>query len=140
MKLLTRQTEYAVTALLELALAEKGCYLSCAELSRRRAIPAAFLRAVMWKLAAAGIVESKEGKTGGVRLAVCADTLSLRDVALACQGRADDCCLFSKKLCACSPVCILKKHVSEIRAVLLEKLAAVKIGSLARELKTKGGK
>ncbi len=67
--IVTSQAEYAVSALVELALAPQGKSLRSPEIARRLDIPAASLEQVMVRLRRHGFVRSYRGASGGYALA-----------------------------------------------------------------------
>ncbi|WP_135256571.1 RrF2 family transcriptional regulator [Thermus caldilimi] len=75
--LLKREESYALHALLLLA-EEPG--LGAAEIARKLKAPPAFMAKVLSKLAKAGLVESRMGRTGGVWLRVPPEEVTLLKV------------------------------------------------------------
>jgi Rrf2 family protein len=82
----TAKSDYALRALVELALAESGSPVSAEELGRLQDIPHGFLQAILSDLRRAGIVASRRGKTGGWTLARDAADLTVADVLRAVDG------------------------------------------------------
>ena len=54
---ITQQADYAVRAILDLALRPNGERASCEEIARRQGIPVAFLTKICARLAAEGLVQ-----------------------------------------------------------------------------------
>lgn len=77
----TRETDYAFRAVL--ALASGAERRSATVLARETEVSHAFLRRVLGKLTAYGLVQSTRGRSGGVRLARAARAITLLDVAQA---------------------------------------------------------
>ena len=77
---LSTKSEYAVKALVRLALANGGGPVSAREISEFGGIPAKFLEQVMHDLRQGGLVVSQRGKGGGYRLAVDPAGISFADV------------------------------------------------------------
>ena len=67
MKLLTKDTDYAVRAIVNLARNPEG-YRSSRTIADEESIPLQFLRRILQTLTKAGLVVSREGVTGGVKL------------------------------------------------------------------------
>jgi Rrf2 family protein len=80
---LTRQAAYAIRCVLETARHER---ISTAELAQRQRIPLGFLTKIVGGLARAGILETRRGAGGGVRLGRPADTITVLQVIEAAQG------------------------------------------------------
>ncbi len=83
---ITQQADYAVRAILDLALLPVGERASCEEIARRQNIPVAFLTKICARLAAQGLLQSQRGVNGGVRLARPAQEITLLQVVEAIDG------------------------------------------------------
>jgi Rrf2 family protein len=83
---ITQQADYAVRAILDLALRPNGERASCQEIAQRQTIPVAFLTKICARLAAEGLVQSQRGVNGGVRLARPAREITLLQVIEAIDG------------------------------------------------------
>jgi Rrf2 family protein len=83
---IARQTDYAARLVLHLASLGEGVSASIAEISGRRRLPVAFVRRMVSRLVAAGILRTARGAKGGVQLARAAASISLRDVVEAMEG------------------------------------------------------
>jgi Rrf2 family protein len=81
---ITRRTDYAIRLLLELVRLGGGP-VSVRKLAEVQEVPYAFARGIQRDLAAAGLVESRRGASGGVVLARSPEEITLYDVALATQ-------------------------------------------------------
>lgn len=80
------KSDYALRALIEMALREKSSVVSADELGKRQDIPAGFLQAILADLRRASIVVSQRGQSGGWRLAKPARSISVADVIRAVDG------------------------------------------------------
>ena len=80
------KSDYALRALIEMAISDNGRAISAEELGRRQEIPRGFLQAILADLRRAGIVMSQRGQAGGWRLARPADAVSVADVIRAVDG------------------------------------------------------
>lgn len=74
------KSEYALHALLDLALQPPGDPVKIAEIAGRQKIPQKFLELILASLKQGGFVESRRGAEGGYRLARPADQLSVGEV------------------------------------------------------------
>lgn len=72
--------EYALRAILDLAMHGRGEPVRIAEIARRQKIPQKFLELILSSLKQAGFVESRRGAEGGYLLARTADTITLGQV------------------------------------------------------------
>jgi len=85
MKLLSRNTDYAVRALMILGVRERD-YTSARSISEVQRIPYSFLRKILQTLIQNGLVESREGGKGGFRLAVAPERIKLINLIRIFQG------------------------------------------------------
>ena len=80
------KSDYALRALIELAIASAAGAVSAEELSRRQDIPYGFLQAILADLRRAGLVASQRGQSGGWRMATDPADVSVADVIRAVDG------------------------------------------------------
>ena len=80
------KSDYALRALIEMALGEDGTPISAEALGKAQEIPHGFLQAILADLRRADIVVSQRGQSGGWRLAKAADDVSVADVIRAVDG------------------------------------------------------
>ncbi|NYI80717.1 Rrf2 family transcriptional regulator [Nocardioides panzhihuensis] len=80
------KSDYALRALIEMAVREDGKAVSAEELGRAQEIPHGFLQAILADLRKAGVVISQRGQSGGWRLARKASDVSVADVIRAVDG------------------------------------------------------
>jgi Rrf2 family protein len=80
------KSDYALRALIEIAAREGDARVSAEELGKLQGIPRGFLQAILADLRRASIVISVRGQSGGWRLAVEADSISVADVIRAVDG------------------------------------------------------
>jgi Rrf2 family protein len=83
---ITQQADYAVRAVLELALRPAGERVSSEEIARQQNIPSAFLTKILARLAAEGIVVTQRGVNGGARLARLPRDITMLQVVEAIDG------------------------------------------------------
>lgn len=80
------KSDYALRALVEMAVREGGKTVSAEELGRAQDIPHGFLQAILADLRKSGIVVSQRGQAGGWRLARQPSGVSVADVIRAVDG------------------------------------------------------
>lgn len=83
---ITRQSEYAIKTILELASIPYGQILSTSKISERQDIPEVFLKKTVQLLARGGLVATQRGPKGGVRLIVPANQITIAHVIKAIEG------------------------------------------------------
>ena len=82
----SQKTEYALRAMLELALRYGGRATRSAGIAKTQRIPEKFLELILVELRRAGLVVSQRGPEGGHRLARPAQDISVGDIWRAIEG------------------------------------------------------
>ncbi len=130
MKLLTKNTDYAIRALMVLA-ENRERYISARVISDIQGIPYQFLRRILQTLSKQGVVKSKEGPGGGVKLATDPSTIKVVDVIEVFQGEIElSACMFRDTLCANRRTCVLRSEIKRIESLVtgeFEKLTIQKL-------------
>lgn len=130
MKLITRDTDYAVRAVAFIA-ARKGAVVNVTELEESLRIPRPFLRKILQRLTQEGILASAKGVGGGFRLRLGAETVKLTDIMRVFQGPVSfNECLFKRKICPNRMTCRLKKKIDAIERHVITELESVAISDL----------
>ncbi len=78
--------EYALRAVLDLALASTAEPIRIADIASRRRIPQKFLETILSDLRKQGFLESRRGAEGGYLLARSADSMTVGEVVRAVEG------------------------------------------------------
>jgi Rrf2 family protein len=78
--------EYAIQAVLDLALHREHGLTPIQEIARRQVIPQRYLEQVLLALKRAGLLTSKRGSTGGYHLARPPEDITVGDVLRAVEG------------------------------------------------------
>lgn len=130
MKLLTRDTDYAIRALCFIAQNKKRL-ISAGVLVKELKIPRPFLRKILQQLNRAGVLSSYKGKHGGFSLAKSADKIYLIDLIKIFQGplKLNE-CRFKKQPCFRRKICTLKRRIDVMEKKLLSGLDDITIKSL----------
>ena len=130
MKLLTRNTDYAVRAICSMA-ARPNNIVTATELVSELKIPKPFLRKILQILNKKGIVKSTKGSGGGFVLARKPNDIYLVTLIEAFQGPLSiNECIFKKRVCPNRKTCPLKKKITEIENKVENELRSITIGSL----------
>ena len=130
-----RHTDYAARIVLHLASLGEGAQATAAEIARKRLLPVAFMRRIVGKLAAAGIVRTMRGAGGGVRLARPAAEISLLDVLRAMEGGVTlNACVASPPACPLSESCPVQRAWTSATVALEGQLDGVRFDALADAL------
>lgn len=85
-----QRLDYALRALVLLALQPSGEYVAAGDLAERLSLPRRFVEQQVTALARAGIVRCRRGASGGCALARPADEIAVLDVVEAVQGAVLD--------------------------------------------------
>lgn len=134
MKVLNKETDYAVRALISLGMKADG-WVSAKAISDEQAIPYQFLRRILQELIRQGLVVSKEGAGGGVMLGRNPDTIGVADVIEIFQGKVQVSeCMFRKQLCSNRANCVLRHEIMRIEQMVSEEFSKVTIGKLIADL------
>ena len=132
MNLLTRNTDYAVRALIFMA-GKAPERVSTADLLKDLKLPRPFMRKTLQALQKAGYLDSVKGKNGGFSLVVPPEKIVLSDLITLFQGPVSmGDCLFRKKVCVCVRTCPLRKEIKTIETMALGHLRSVTVASLMR--------
>lgn len=130
MKLITREIDCAVRAILAIAKSKKTL-VTAAELSTVTDMPRAFLRKVLYILQQGNILDSCKGNNGGFSLACKPKEIFLMDLMRLFQGEINlGVCLFKKKLCKNAKTCPLRKEIKAIENYVEKRLNFVNIETL----------
>jgi len=131
-KLITRDTDYAVRALVFIA-GHKCERISVSRLVKELKIPRPFLRKILQILNKKNILTSYKGLNGGFVLGVPADKISLMSLMEIFQGplRLNE-CMFKKRLCPNRSICALRAIVSGIEEKAFLKLKSTRISALLK--------
>lgn len=130
MKLITRDTDYAIRALCLIAK-NKNKLIITTDLVKKTKIPRPFLRKILQILNKNGILNSYKGSGGGFVLAILPERIYLIDLIKIFQGPLQlNECLFKKKICPNRRACILRKKINAIEEQTISQLKNITIGSL----------
>jgi len=132
MKLITRDTDYAIQALCCMAKKEKKV-IAAVELTACLKIPKAFLRKILQILGKTKIIKSLKGQSGGYYLAVPSKKISLYDLIIAFQGpiKFNDHKL-RKNSCPHTKKCIIKKKLDRIEKIMISELKEITVESVIK--------
>ncbi len=131
---ITQQADYAVRAVLELALNVQDARIFSSEIARRQGIPAPFLTKIFSRLAAAGIVATQRGVNGGIRLTRPADQVTLLQVVEAIDGPISlNRCVRNPEECGRNATCAVHPIWLKICADLRAQLHTIHFAKLAAD-------
>ncbi|MBD3271540.1 MAG: Rrf2 family transcriptional regulator [Elusimicrobia bacterium] len=130
MKLLTRNTDYAIRALCIIAQREKAV-TPVSSLVKETKIPRCFLRKLLQILNQHGILESSKGKSGGFKLRKAPHTIYVLDIITIFQGKLKlNEHLFKNQICPNIERCKLKKILDRLDRFVYDQLKIVTLDML----------
>lgn len=133
MKLINRDTDYAVKALLYITQKNPE-KTSVSELVETLDIPKPFLRKTLQTLNRKGVLDSSRGKGGGFILAVPPEEIFLTGLIDIFQKPVElTNCIFKEKICSDVETCPLKKRINAIEQNVISELKSITIESLIKE-------
>jgi len=122
MKLITRDTDYAIRALCFISKQNKNI-VSVSDLTKKIKIPRPFLRKILQTLTRKKILKSLKGFGGGFTLNKKPKEIFLIDIIKSFQGKIKlNECNFKKKLCLNKRTCPLKKKIDELEKHVITEL------------------
>ena len=132
MKLITRDTDYAVRALAFIAKQKKDV-IPVDSLVKRLNIPKPFLRKILQILNKRGLLRSYKGQGGGFSLRVRPDKIFLLDLINIFQGpiKINE-CIFKKRICPNIKTCPLKKRIDKIQLFVISEFKSITLASLIK--------
>lgn len=124
---LTKKSSYGLIAALELAAASDTAPRSATSIAERYSLPVPFIEKILHELRHAGLVSSKQGRTGGYFLVRSPEDISVRNV-LEALGESLDLvgCLKSSSHCELTDCCPTKgawQHIDQRFKSLLDSLS-----------------
>lgn len=130
MKLITRDTDYALRAVCFIAKSAPNV-VDVSSLVEKLKIPRPFLRKLLQVLSSKKILKSYKGCGGGFVLAQAPQKIFLTDLVRIFQGplKLSE-CFFKKLSCPNQKTCALKKKINTIEAYVVRELNAITVASL----------
>jgi Rrf2 family protein len=133
-----RHTDYAARVVLHLASLKPGARVTAKSIAEKRLIPRAFVRRIVSRLSAAGILRTTRGQGGGITLARPSSKISLLDVVEAMEGPVVlNGCVTRPGDCPLSDVCPVRTCWTGVNARLSADLGKQRFSRLAAKLKAR---
>lgn len=135
----SRQCEYALQAVLYLALRPKGELVSMNELTRRLGTPHHFVAKILQNLTNKRLLVSQKGPSGGFALSKAADKISLLEIVKAIDGdEFNTRCVLGFPECGGKNPCAVHDQWAGLREGIFKMMTHKSIAELAREMKKPG--
>ncbi len=130
MKLITRDTDYAIKALMYIADSKKTV-VTASEIEKKLKLPRAFLRKILQVLRKEGVLKSIKGNNGGFLLAVSAKKIFFISLMRIFQGELTFTeCFLKKKVCPDIKKCPVREKIKNIEKTVITELSQITIASL----------
>lgn len=130
--LFTRGNQYAIQALVQLALQPEGEALMCRDLADSLNIPYPYLSKLMQQCARQGLVGASRGRRGGYWLIGDTASMAILDLMVAINGeRSTRECLLGLKDCADDLACVMHCEWKPVKEGMLSLLKDQTLGQLA---------
>ena len=132
MKLITRDTDYALRALCFM-FKGKEKVVSVTEMVKELKIPRPFLRKILQQLDRNKVLKSYKGIGGGFSVTKPAHKIFLVDLIEVFQGKFKlNECFFKKITCPNVKGCLLRKKIDNIEKYVIKQLRSITVASLLR--------
>ncbi|MFA5866770.1 MAG: Rrf2 family transcriptional regulator [Actinomycetota bacterium] len=141
MEFIKRNTDYALRALVYMAEMGGEKPYPMGDIATATGAPETFLRKVIQRLDAAGVVATKRGVGGGVSFRKQPEAISIFEIVEAVQGPlAINKCFLSDRECVDQGACRIRRNLVEIQDDVIDLFKTATVAKLARNTKPKGGK
>ena len=131
MKLITRNTDYALRAICYIAKQKK--VVAVTELVRVLGVPRPFMRKILQRLSQEKILESYKGQAGGFKLKFPPAKIFIIRIMRIFQGQVGlNGCFLKKDICPNRGKCVLRKKIRAIENNVLRQLGQINIASLVK--------
>jgi Rrf2 family protein len=130
--MITRQADYAVRSVLDLAIRQPDQAAFSRDIAERQSIPPSFLAKILTRLATHGIVQTQRGVNGGVRLARSAGEITVLQVVEAIDGPISlNLCVRHPGLCPREMDCVVHPLWETVGEELRQRLNRITFAMLA---------
>ena len=132
---ITREGDYAVRVVVALAETPAGDIVRTEDLSHATGVPRPYLKKIIQALSRAHLVDTRQGRRGGVRLRRDPSTITLRHMVEAIEGPIHlNRCLARAGFCPRDSVCPVHPVWRRIQGVLVRELDGVTARDLAADV------
>lgn len=130
--LISRTSQYAIQALIYIALKESGTPILSREVAEQLGVPSAYLAKIMQMLCKGGVLTSFRGRLGGFTLKQKPHQIDLMRVMLITEGQdfTKDCVL-GLKVCSDETACPMHEKWKPIKMEILNMLKDHNLATLA---------
>ncbi|MBI4494673.1 MAG: Rrf2 family transcriptional regulator [Chloroflexi bacterium] len=128
---LTREADYAIRIMLEVASRPEGEPTTTTQIAQRRLAPRPFVRKIVRHLVAAGLLTSRRGAYGGLLLARPAGGINLLAIVEAVQGPISiNRCVLRPDICPLQRTCAVYEVCQFAQSQLVGMLSRINLTAL----------
>ena len=132
----SRQCEYALQAVLYIALKPEGERSSIKEMTKKLGIPYHFLGKILQDLSRKGLLKSLKGPTGGFALGMPAKDITLFHIVEAIDGvDFTSKCVMGFPECSGTNPCAVHEHWGGLRDGIYKMLVSKQIAEMAKDMR-----
>ena len=132
----SKQCEYALQAVLYIALKREGEMTSIKEMTKKLDIPYHFLGKILQDLSRKGLLRSLKGPTGGFTLGMPAKDITLFHIVEAVDGaQFTSQCVMGFPECSGKNPCAVHEHWAGLREGIYKMLVNKQIAEMAKDMK-----
>lgn len=136
--LYSRSAEYALRAVVHLAMLAPGQYALAKTIAADTGIPSHFLAKILQELARDGFLKSSKGPGGGFRLGQPAAEISMLRIVEAVDGAGRfDRCIGGSEECSDRAACAMHDSWKALRSRIIDYLGGASVADLAKALSEK---
>jgi Rrf2 family protein len=129
---ISRQADYAIRIVVHLASLPEGDQEAVRRIAEERLLPLSFVRRIVARLAAAGILRTSRGMGGGIQLARPAADISLLDVVRVIEGPIGlNQCVTAQHTCPFATRCPVQAAWSKVTRDLEKSMEEISFDVLA---------
>jgi Rrf2 family protein len=134
--LISRTSQYAIQALIYIALKGEGNPILSREVAEQLQVPAAYLAKIMQMLCKGGVLTSFRGRLGGFCLRENAEKIDLMRVLLITEGQDFTThCVLGLKQCSDETACPMHNKFLPIKSQIVDMLTGQNLADLAEAVK-----
>ncbi|HBG23294.1 MAG: Rrf2 family transcriptional regulator [Syntrophaceticus sp.] len=138
MEIIRRKTDYAIRALIHLAL-HPHQETTTAEIAEEQEVPLEYLHKILQRLTHGNIVNSHRGAYGGLSLARDPEDINLLDIIETVQGKINmNKCFLGKNGCPRAPKCVFKSKWLQLEQKIAEFISQVTLQDLVDQVRQGG--
>jgi Rrf2 family protein len=134
--LISRTSQYAVQALIYIALKGEGAPILSREVAEQLGVPSAYLAKIMQVLSKGGLLDSYRGRLGGFALREAPEKVDLMRIVLVTEGQdfTKDCVL-GLKVCSDETACPMHEKWLPIKLKIIDMLNEQNLAGLAEAVR-----